>query len=96
MSTEFGHTLNAYRKLRKPKGIKGIRRMLYNTHVQSTIDQGGILNVCFPDLGKDDVIVPGTSKLSFKIALTSDDDANKVNNPGRAIVRKLEVKCVPA
>ena len=40
------------------------------------------------------MIVPGTSKLSFKIQLNSDDGANRtiVNNLGRAIVSKLEVK----
>ena len=39
------------------------------------------------------MIVPGTLKLSFKIQLNSDNDANRpiVNNLGRAIVSKLEV-----
>ena len=94
MTSEYGYKLNPHRKLRKQKGIKGMRRTLFNTHVPSTIDQSGILAVRFPDLGTNDVIVPGTSKLSFKIQLNSDDDANRtiVNNLGRAIVSKLEVK----
>ena len=94
MTSEYGYKLNPHRKLRKQKGIKGVRRTLFNTHVPSTIDQSGILAVRFPDLGTNDVIVPGTSKLSFKIQLNSDDDANRtiVNNLGRAIVSKLEVK----
>ena len=94
MTSEYGYKLNPHRKLRKQKGIKGMRRTLFNTHVPSTIDQGGILAVRFPDLGPNDVIVPGTSKLSFKIQLNSDDDANRtiVNNLGRAIVSRLEVK----
>ena len=97
MSTEYGNKLNPYRKLRKSFGIKGVRRTLFNTHNPSTIDQGGILAVRFPDLGKNDVIVPGTSKLSFKIDLNSaggNNDVNRtiVNNLGRAIVSKLEVK----
>ena len=98
MTSEYGHKLDPYRKLRKQKGIKGIRRTLFNTHVPSTIDQTGVLAVRFPDLGKEDVIVPGTSKLSFKIQLNSDTDANRtiVNNLGRAIVSKLEVKLDPA
>ena len=89
MTSENGHRLNPHRKLRKQKGIKGIRRTLFNTHVPSTVDQTGILTVRFPDLGKEDVIVPGTSKLSFKLQLNSDDDANRTifNNLGRAIVR---------
>ena len=94
MTSEYGYKLNPHRKLRKQKGIKGMRRTLFNTHVPSTIDQSGILAVRFPDLGTNDVIVPGTSKLSFKIQLNSDTDANRtiVNNLGRAIVSKLEVK----
>ena len=94
MTSEYGYKLNPHRKLRKQKGIKGMRRTLFNTHVPSTIDQSGILAVRFPDLGPNDVIVPGTSKLSFKIQLNSDTDANRtiVNNLGRAIVSKLEVK----
>ena len=94
MTSEYGYKLNPHRKLRKQKGIKGMRRTLFNTHVPSTIDQGGILAVRFPDLGTNDVIVPGTSKLSFKIQLNADNDANRtiVNNLGRAIVSKLEVK----
>ena len=94
MTSEYGYKLNPHRKLRKQKGIKGMRRTLFNTHVPSTIDQSGILAVRFPDLGTNDVIVPGTSKLSFKIQLNSENDANRtiVNNLGRAIVSKLEVK----
>ena len=94
MSSEFGYKLDPNRKLRKHKGIKGTRRSIVNTYNPSTIDQGGILSVRFPDLGRDDIIVPGSAKLSFKITLSSDSDANRtiVNNLGRAIVSKLEIK----
>ena len=48
----------------------------------------------FPNLGSDDVIVPGMANLSFNIELTSAVDANRtlVSNIGRAIVKKLSVK----
>ena len=97
MATEYGYKLDPYRQLRKQKGIKGVRRTIRITHVPRTIDQGGIITVRFPDLGKNDVIVPGTSRLSFKIDLNSSGgnaDANRtiVNNLGRAIVSKVEVK----
>ena len=52
MTSEYGHKLNPHCKLRKQKGIKGIRRTLFNTHVPSKIDQTGILAVRFPDLGR--------------------------------------------
>ena len=50
--------------------------------------------VRFPNLGSNDVIVPGTAKLSFDIELTSTVDAKRalVSNIGRAIVKKLAVK----
>lgn len=97
MATEYGYKLDPYRQLRKTRGIKGVRRTIRNTHNPSTIKPGEILTVKFPDLGRDDVIVPGTSRLTFKIDLKStggNADANRtiVNNLGRAIVSKLEVK----
>ena len=51
----------------------------------------------FPCIGTNDVIVPGSSRLSFKIDLTSEGanaDANRtiVNNLGRAIVSNITVK----
>ena len=94
MSMEYGNKLNPIRKLRKAKGIKGERMTVYNTHNPDTIDPNGILTVRFPDLGPHDVIIPGTAKLSFKIALNALADANRtiVNNLGRAIVSKIEVK----
>ena len=97
MTSEHGYKLNPFRQLRKSRGIKGVRRTIFNTHVPSTIDQNGILTVRFPELGPRDVIVPGTAKLSFKIDLSSTGgsaDANRliVNNLGRAIISKVEVK----
>ena len=94
MATEYGNKLSPYRKLRTPRGIKGKRHTLYNTHVPATISPSGILTVRFHDLGPNDVIVPGTAKLSFKIELNSSTDPNRtiVNNLGRAIVSKIEVK----
>jgi hypothetical protein len=43
------------------------------TNNPSTIDQNQQLLVRFPNLGPHDVIVPGSSKLAFTIALTSTD-----------------------
>ena len=60
----------------------------------SEIDQAQLLLVRFPNLGSDDVIVPGMVNLSFNIELTSTVDANRtlVSNIGRAIIKKLAVK----
>ena len=97
MATECGNKLNPYRQLRKAKGIKFVRRTIRNSHIPSHVDQNEILTVLFPDLEKNDVIVPGTSRLPFKANLSStggNANGNRtiVNNLGRAIIRKLEVK----
>ena len=48
----------------------------------------------FPNLGSDDVIVPGMANLSFNIELSSKADPNRtlVSNIARVIVEKLAVK----
>ena len=74
--------------------IKGTRQKVIVTHNPSEIDQAQELLVRFPNLGSDDVIIPGMANLSFNIELTSAIDANRtlVSNIGRAIIKKLEVK----
>ena len=64
------------------------------THNPSEIDQNQLLLVRFPNLGNDDVIIPGMANLSFNIELTSTTDLNRtlVSNIGRAIIKKLAVK----
>ena len=91
---EYGKRLNPERSLRTPKGIKGTRQKVIVTHNPSEIDQNQELLVRFPNLGSDDVIIPGTANLSFNIELTSTVDANRtlVSNVGRAIIKKLAVK----
>ena len=91
---EYGKRLNPELSLKTPKGIKGTRQKVIITHNPSEIDQAQELLVRFPNLGSDDVIIPGTTNLSFNIELTSNVDANRtlVSNIGRAIVKKLAVK----
>ena len=91
---EYGKQLYPEHSLRTPKGIKGIRQKVIVTHNPSEIDQNQELLVRFPNLGSDDIIIPGTANLSFNIELTSTVDANRtlVSNIGRAIIKKLAVK----
>ena len=90
----YGKQLNPEHCLRTPKGIKGTRQKVIVTHNPSEIDQAQKLLVRFPNLGSDDVIIPGTVNLSFNIELTSTIDANRtlMSNIGRAIIKKLAVK----
>ena len=91
---EYRKRLNPEHSVRTPKGIKGTRQKVIVTHNPSEIDQAQELLVRFPNLGSDDVIIPGMANLSFNVELTSTVDANRtlVSNIGRAIVKKLAVK----
>ena len=92
MAQAYGSKLNPYRKLREPFGVKGIRQSVVVTNNPSTIDQNQVLTVKFPNLGPDDVIVPGTARLGFNIEIEStDDDATIVENLGRAIVKQIKI-----
>ena len=91
---EYGKWLNPERSLRTPKGIKGTRQKVIVTQNPSEIDQAQALLVRFPNLGSDDVIIPGMANISFNIELTSAIDTNRtlVSNIGRAIIKKFPVK----
>ena len=91
---EYGKRLNPESSLRTPKGIKGTRQKVIVTHNPNEIDQAQLLEVKFPNLGSDDIIVPGMANLSFNIELSYTVDANRtlVSNIGRAIMKKLAVK----
>ena len=91
---EHGKRLNPECSLRTPKGIKGTRHKVIVTHNTSEIDQNQELLVRFPNLGSDDVVIPGMANFSFNIELTSTIDTSRtlVSNIGRAIVKKLAVK----
>ena len=58
------------------------------------IDQNQDLLVRFPNLGSDDIIIPGMANLSFNIELTSTTDPNRtlVSNIVRAIIKRSAVK----
>ena len=91
---EYGKRLNPECSLRTPKGIKGTRQKVIVTHNPSEIDQAQELLIRFPNLGSDDIIIPGMANLSFNVELFSAVDTNRalVSNIGRAIMKKLAVK----
>ena len=81
-------------RLRNSKGVKGIRQQVVITNNPSTIDENPLLTVRFPNLEKDDVIVPGSARLALNITLESTEDDNRTmeNNIGRAIIKKISIK----
>ena len=91
---EYGNKLNPEHSLKTSHGIKGARQKVIVTHSPSEIDQAQLLEVKFPNLGSDDIIIPRPANLSSNIELTSTADLNRtlVSNVGRAIIKKLAVK----
>ena len=91
--SSYGNKLDPYRKMREPRGIKGIRQSVVITNNPSTIDQNQQLLVRFPNLSDNDVIVPRSARLAFTIELTSKDaNATVFQNLGRAIIKKTTIR----
>ena len=90
---EVGDKLNPQRSYRKGFALKGLRQHIIKTNNPSTIGPGELLTVRFSDLKESQVIIPGTTKLTFNITLASTDvNRTLVENLGRNIIRKLVVK----
>ena len=90
---EVGDRLNPQRSYRKGFALKGLRQHIIKTNNPSTIGPGELLTVRFPDLKENQVIIPGTTKLTFNITLAGTDvNRTLVGNLGRNIIRKLVVK----
>ena len=90
---EVGNKLNPQRSYRKGFALKGLRQHIIKTNNPSTIGPGELLTVRFPDLKENQVIIPGTTKLTFNITLAGTDvNRTLVGNLGRNIIRKLVVK----
>ena len=90
---EVGDKLTPQRSYRQGFALKGIQQHIIKTNNPSTIGPDELLTVRFPDLKENQVIIPGTTKLTFNISL-SGTAANRtlVKNLGRNIIRKLVVK----
>ena len=95
--SEYGHKLDPYRKLRERLAVKGIRSSVRVSNNPSIIDQNEQLLVRFPNLGKHDVIVSGTTRLAFELFLSNTDgdvdpNCKIVQNIGRNIIKNLLLK----
>ena len=90
---EVGDKLNPQRSYRKGFALKGLHQHIMKTNNSSTIGPGELLTVRFPDLKENQVIIPGTTKLTLNITLAvTDVNRTLVGNLGRNIIRKLVVK----
>ena len=70
---EVGDRLNPQRSYRKGFALKGLHQHITKTNNPSTIGPGELLTVRFPDLKENQVIIPGTKKLTFNISLAGTD-----------------------
>ena len=90
---EFGDKLNPQRSYRKGFAVKGLRQHIIKMNNPSTIGSNELLTVLFPDLKENQLVIPGTTKLTFNISLAGTDvNRTLVKNLGRNIIRKLVVK----
>ena len=90
---EVGDKLNPQRSSRKGFALKGFRQHIIKTNNPSTIRQDELLTVHFPDLKENQLIIPGTTKLTFNISLAGTDvNRTLAKNLGRNIIQKLVVK----
>ena len=90
---EVGDRLNPQRSYRRGFALKGLHQHIIKTNNPSTIGPDELLTVRFPDLKENQVIIPGTTKLTFNITLVgTDPNRTLVENLGRNIIRKLVVK----
>ena len=85
--------LNPQRSYRKGFALKGNHVHIIKTNNPSTISPDELLTVRFPDLKENQVIIPGTTKLTFNISLVGTDvNRTLIKDLGRNIIRKLVVK----
>ena len=90
---EVGDKLNLQRSHRKGFALKGLQQHIIKTNNPSTIGPDELLTVRFPNLKENQMIIPGTTKLTFNISLAGTDVSRAlVGNLGRNIIRKLIVK----
>ena len=90
---EVGDKLNPQRSYRKGFALKGLRQHIIKTNNPSTIGPDELLTMRFLDQKENQVIIPGTTKLTFNITLAgTDPNRTLVGNLGRNIIRKLVVK----
>ena len=90
---EVGDKLNPQRSYRKGFALKGLQQHIIKTNNPSTIRPDELLTVRFPNIKENQVIIPGTTKLTFNISLAGTDvNRALVGNLDRNIIKKLIVK----
>ena len=89
---EYRNKINPKHSLRTAYEIKGTRQKIIVAHNPSETDQNQLLTLKFPNLGSDNVIIPGMANLSFntELSLTAYLNRTLVSNIGRVIAVKFK------
>ena len=90
----YGDDIHPQRSKRTLKAIKATRQHVSLTHNPSSIMPDQKLIIRFPNLGRDEVIVPGSFYISFLLNLISAKDPGRtvVSNVGRKIIKTLKIR----
>ena len=90
----YGDDINPQRSKRTLKAFKATRQHVSLTHNPSSIMPDQKLIIRFPNIGKNDVIVPGSFYISFLLNLISAKDPARtvVSNVGRKIIKTLKIR----
>ena len=90
----YGNDINPQRSKRTLKAFKATRQHVSLTHNPSSIMPDQHLIIRFPNIGENDVIVPGSFYISFLLNLISAKDPARtvVSNVGRKIIKTLKIR----
>jgi len=89
----YGENIEPNRSHKTMRAVRATRQHVVQTHNPSSIQPGQMLQVRFPNIGPDDVIVLGSFFISGALKLTSTKDPRRtvVPNVRRKIIKTLKV-----
>ena len=92
MSAIYGKKLDIDKSYRERFAFKADSQHIKISHTPSTIDQNQDLEVRIPNLGENNVMVPGSLKLTFDLEITSSLNTRySVNSLAKALITQMSV-----
>ena len=91
MSKTISEKMDPNRMSKQPFGLKAESTLQRITFTPSSANPGETLYVSIPKLSENNVLVPGSVKLSFNLVVTGHVNNTLVNNVGRNLVSNFKV-----
>ena len=91
MSKSISEKIDPNRMPKQPFGLKAESTLQRITFTPSSANPGETLYVSIPKLSENNVLVPGSVKLSFNLVVTGHVNNTLVNNIGRNLVSNFKV-----